>query len=420
VTALRRGIAAWIPPSYRPLLYSPGYRRLAVGDLVSSVGDGMSIVAIAWQALLLATPGSRGIAVGAALAAYVVPGIATGLAFGRRLVRVPAKWLIVADALTRAAALGAAAALAWTGRLELPVFVGLLAVSSLGHVWGVAGRRAWVVELVEEKDRLAGNALLLTQQHVAYLLGPAVAGVLVGLWSPAAAIAVDALSFVVLTATVWPVPVTAPPVRPEKARGALPTLVSYRRIAALLAVTSVFYFLYGPIEVALPVLVHGRLEGSAATLGWLWTAYGVGAVIGGLATPALRRMRLWPIVVVIVAGWGAGMVVLGTILELAVAAAALFISGIIFGPYAAVCATALQSEARPQDLAPLSAAWASIVVAATPVGTAIGGPIVQRLGAEATAVTSGVLTVAVAACAGLAAAVARGSGSHITAARHID
>ena len=411
--ALRRGVAASLPPAYRPLMDSSGYRRLAIGDLVSSVGDGMSVVAIAWQALLLARPGSRGIAVGAALAAYIVPGIVTGLAFGRKLVRVPAKWLIVADALTRAGALGVAVVLAWSGRLNLPVFVGLLAVSSLGHVWGVAGRRSWVVDLVEEKDRLAANALLLTQQHLAYLLGPAVAGVLLGLWSPAAAIAADVLTFIVLAAAVWPVPATPPPPTPARPRGALPTLVSYRRITALLAITSVFYFLYGPIEVALPLLVDGPLGGNAGTLGWLWTAYGIGAVVGGLGTPLLRRLKLWIVVVGIVGGWGVGMVVLGAIASLPIAAAALFVSGIIFGPYAAVCATTLQREARPQDLPALSAAWASVVVAATPVGTAIGGPIVQRFGAETTALTSGLLTVALAVGAGAAAALARHSASRV-------
>jgi hypothetical protein len=409
--ALRRGLAAWLPPAYRPLMKSYGYRRLALGDLVSSVGDGMSVVAIAWQALLLAPRGSRGIAVGAALAAYIVPGIVTGLTFGRRLVRVPAKWLIVADALTRAGALGVAVALAWSGRLTLPAFVGLLAVSSLGHVWGVAGRRSWVVDLVDEADRLAANAVLATQQHLAYLLGPAFAGALLAIWSPAAAIAADVLTFIVLAVAVWPVPATPPPPAPERARGALGTLVTYRRVTALLAITTVFYFLYGPVEVALPILVDGPLGGGAGTLAWLWAAYGIGAVVGGLGTPLLRRTNLWIVVLAIVAGWGAGMIVLGAIASVTIAATALFVSGIIFGPYAAVCATALQREARPHDLPGMSAVWASVVVAATPVGTAIGGPLVQWLGAGQTALASGVLTVALAAGGGAVLALTRHEGS---------
>jgi hypothetical protein len=53
----------------------------------------------------------------------------------------------------------------------------------------------------------------------------------------------------------------------------------------------VFYLLYGPIEVALPVHVATDLHGSAALLGTIWAIFGVGAVAGELTAPFLRR---WP------------------------------------------------------------------------------------------------------------------------------
>jgi hypothetical protein len=49
----------------------------------------------------------------------------------------------------------------------------------------------------------------------------------------------------------------------------------------------VFYLLYGPVEVALPVHVAGDLHGSAALLGTFWAVFGVGAVIGGPIVAAL-------------------------------------------------------------------------------------------------------------------------------------
>jgi MFS family permease len=393
----------WLPPAYRPLARSRAYRRLALGDFVSSIGDGMSAVAIAWQALLLAGDGSRGLAVGASLAAYTLPGIVTGLALGSRMAGVPSKWLIVLDGVTRACALGASVLLAWAGMLDLVSFVLLLSASSLFHAWGVAGRRSWVVDLVSEPHRLAANALLLTQQHVAYVVGPAIAGVVSNLWSPAAAIALDALSFAILVAAVWGVPARRP-ARLPGGGGVLRSLGRYPRIAALLALTCIFYFLYGPVEVALPLLVRGRLEGNAATLGMLWTFYGVGAVAGGLVTPLLRSVRLWVVVPGIVGGWGVGMIVLGMADGFAAAALTMSLSGIVFGPYAAVCATALQEAAGRRDLVPVSAAWASLVVAATPLGSAAGGPLVQGFGAASTILGSGVLTLGLA--VGLAAATA--------------
>ena len=75
-------------------------------------------------------------------------------------------------------------------------------------------------------------------------------------------------------------------------------------LSGLLVLTFVFYLLYGPVEVALPVHVATDLHGSAALLGALWTAFAVGAVLGTLAGPRLRRLPVWPALTAIVAGWG--------------------------------------------------------------------------------------------------------------------
>jgi hypothetical protein len=55
------------------------------------------------------------------------------------------------------------------------------------------------------------------------------------------------------------------------------------RLLGLLAVTCVFFFLYGPVEVALPLYVAHDLHGSPALLGAYWTAFGIGAVAGAMA-----------------------------------------------------------------------------------------------------------------------------------------
>jgi MFS family permease len=107
-TSMTRSIAA----SYRPLLHSPGFRRLSLGDLVSSLGDGMSAVAIAWLALELAPEGSEGPAVAAAVAAYTLPGVVCGLAIGKLFARVRPVRLIVLDSVVRGAALVAVVGLA--------------------------------------------------------------------------------------------------------------------------------------------------------------------------------------------------------------------------------------------------------------------------------------------------------------------
>jgi MFS family permease len=83
------------------------FRRLTLGFAVSYLGDGISFVAVAWLAIELAPQATAGLWVGGAVAAYTLPGVVGALVFGRRLRRVPASRLLLADNLVRAVFLGA-------------------------------------------------------------------------------------------------------------------------------------------------------------------------------------------------------------------------------------------------------------------------------------------------------------------------
>jgi hypothetical protein len=75
---------------YRALLGDRRARRLLSGLGVSSLGDGMSTVTIAWLAVRTAPTGSVGLFVGLAVAAYALPGAVGALALGRHLRHRPA------------------------------------------------------------------------------------------------------------------------------------------------------------------------------------------------------------------------------------------------------------------------------------------------------------------------------------------
>ena len=108
MTVIRR----LVPAAYRPVLANRVFRRLILGFAVSYLGDGMSFVAVAWLAIELAPEATAGLWVGGAVAAYTLPGVIGALAFGRRLRRLPARRLLLADNVVRGVFLGAVP-LAW-------------------------------------------------------------------------------------------------------------------------------------------------------------------------------------------------------------------------------------------------------------------------------------------------------------------
>jgi hypothetical protein len=53
-----------LPPAYRQVLASRRFRLLALGFGISSLGDGMSALAVAWLAIEISSPADRGLVVG--------------------------------------------------------------------------------------------------------------------------------------------------------------------------------------------------------------------------------------------------------------------------------------------------------------------------------------------------------------------
>jgi predicted MFS family arabinose efflux permease len=278
--------------------------------------------------------------------------------------------------------------------------------------------------------------------QLSLMIGPALAGVVTALAGPAVVIAADAASWVVLAisyARIAPlaaraapapapgIPPTAPALAapaeaavapsavpaaaevsaspstaeasavpsdaPGPEPGAWAVIRSSPVLPGLLALSFVFYLLYGPVEVALPVHVASDLHGSAALLGTFWAVFGVGAVIGELSAPFLRRWPVWPTMTAIVLGWGLGLLPLGLDTPLWAALAAFFVAAIIWGPWMSLSMAVLQETSPPAALAQVIAARSSLLILASPLGTALGGPIVAALGARGTLLASAAATI---------------------------
>ncbi|MFJ6482391.1 MULTISPECIES: MFS transporter [unclassified Streptomyces] len=398
-----------LPRPYRPLFAHADFRRLLPALAASDLGDGMSVVAVAWLAIEIAPPGRSGMLLGAALAAYALPGAAGALLFGRWLRRLPAGRLLVADSRIRAVLLGCVP-LAWVAGVLHPVlYVALLAGSSVLHAWGNAGRYSLIAQILPPDQRLAANALVSSSASASIVVGPALAGFLATVISPALLIGLDALSFAVLAVQVGRLrgaaagqdgkgatAATAAPVDADRSAAGLRLLRKQPELLGVLALTWFFNFLYGPAEVALPLHVTDDLHAGAGLLGLYWTLFGAGAVLGGLTAGVLRRFPLWPVTLGIVAGWGLALVPFGLGAPVAVTLACFTLGGLIYGPFTALSYTLFQERTPPASLTTVLAARSAALLTAGPVGTALGGPLIALLGPRQVLAASGIATVALA------------------------
>ena len=115
--------------------------------------------------------------------------------------------------------------------------------------------------------------------------------------------------------------------------------------------------------------------------------------MGALRGRATRRVTL-----LIVAGWVACLVPFA-FASLPVTLVCFAIGGVVYGPFVPLTYALFQSITTTANLPSVLAARSAALIVASPLGTAIGGPIVAGIGAGWTLTSSGGATILLAAVA---------------------
>ena len=138
--------------------------------VLSATADAFALVALLWY-LTVSHAGPA--ALGGLVLAAGVPAVASGPLIGRWLERRPARWLLVADNLARAAVLLLITALAAARVLTLPALFALAAVTGVLSPVTYAGSRVLLPRLVTEPDLVRANGMLAIGDQFPLLAAPA-------------------------------------------------------------------------------------------------------------------------------------------------------------------------------------------------------------------------------------------------------
>lgn len=385
---------------YGPVLANSLLRRVLSGIGISSIGDGLSTVAISWLALSLAPSGSQGLWVSLAVASYNLPGAVGTFALGRWMRGRSGAQLASWDAGLRATFLALIPLAHFTHLLNGGVLVTLLALSSLLNSWGKAGRYVLISELVPTEHRLAGNAVINIVLELAYVAGPPLAAAFLVLVHPSVVIGVDGLTFAAM-ALIYrfglPARLHARPVAPTASRSAGFSAIRKSRDTSLLVLVSFLFFLFfGPVGVALPVYVANDLNGSAGTLAGYLTAFGLGGFVGAFWAGYLRR---WPALwagLISVLGVGVFVLPLSTSIPPILGWLSFAIAGLFWGPFPSTTTAYFQAAETGPDLASILAARSALQVLALPVGALVAGPAILAIGPRAVLFVGGMAIVCLA------------------------
>ena len=375
------------------------FALLWTGLAVSFVGDGIYLIAIAWQTYDLSNSPSALALVGIA---WSLPQMALLLASGVLSDRVDRRHLMIAGDVIRGVAIAAIGLLSLAGALTMPRLVGLVVVYGAGQAIFGPAFSSIVPTIVPDDLLVQANSLGQFVRPMAWtLVGPLVGGALVAGLGPGWAFVTDAGTFVFSAAMILLIRTRHVPKAAGERTSAMADLLEGLRYVrrhtwlwiAMVAATISLLATWGPWEVLVPYVVRNELGGSAAALGLVFGAGGVGAVSAALAMGQRGRLPrraltwlyvTWSIGMLMTAGFGVATHLWHAMVVALVAETCITLLVVIW--------VTLVQRLVPSGLLGrvMSLDWL-ISSAGVPLSFAVVGPAADAFGADATLIAAGVI-----------------------------
>jgi MFS family permease len=297
------------------LFRNKNFSLLWVAGLVSIMGNWILMVALPYH--IYNVTGSA-LATSAWLMAYILPGVLFSSVAGVFVDRWDRRKTMI-----------------FVNFLQMLTILLLLLVQSPEHIWIVyvvgflestlsqffgPAESALLPLLVEEEHLLQANSMNALNDNLARIIGPAIGGVLLGVWGLNSIVIADAFSYLlsgILVALVA-VPAAIEKVKESPVvasarekfasvwvewRAGLQLVRKSKTLRNIFLISGIALFADGIMSALLVVFVQGDVGASATEFGWMLTARGVGGIIGGLLLGQLgskvsnRQLVSWGLVI---------------------------------------------------------------------------------------------------------------------------
>jgi MFS family permease len=380
---------------FKSLRIHRNYRLFFAGQIVSLAGTWMQNIALAWFVVELT---DSALAVGVLAFCRFLPFMLFGLYAGVIADRFDNRRLVMATQAGQMAVSVALTALAFSGWEYLPAVYALAFLGGSALVLDAPGRQALTFQMVGRDELPNAIALNTGLFNGARIIGPAIAGVIIGLGGTGICFLINTITFLaVLTALALMREDELFSVQRDarkRAGAAIAEGVHYawnhpeiRLALIVLGIASTVGFNF---HVIIPVLASDTLDAGPEVFGVLSACFGAGA-LGGALMQAARGKASWKALLLGATGFSAGLVALAPVTAVPLACAILFAVGICFTLWVSNTSAILQLRAPDRlrgrvmslfmfafaGLAPIGGLFAGWLmdVGGTPLALSLGGAL---------------------------------------------
>jgi MFS family permease len=363
----------------RPLL------ALFSAEVISGTGSYMTYLALPWFVLVTTGSAAR---MGFVLAAELVPVAVLGIPSGTLVTRLGARRTMLWSDALRVPLMTSVPLLYHAGMLSFGLLLGIVAL--LGALTGpyFSAQRLILPELLGEDEGLIAqaNSVVEGAQRLTAFVGPAVAGLLIGVIGAAQVLYVDAATFALSFALV----LLLVPSRPAGAEGSgedggmlagLRYLLRDPLLGPAMVTVVLGNMLYQVLFAALRVLGFERFD-SASITGFFFAASGLGAVLGSvIAFRVVARFEPLKLASVFIVLEVIPLWLLGFELPAVAIMAVLFVAAIGIPVVNAPLISVLTVRTPAPLRAKVMTAVMTFVTIASPLALVAAGPMLESWGA---------------------------------------
>lgn len=363
-------------------LQVPNYRRYFAAQLVSISGNWIQNVAAVW--LMVSLTGD-GLAVGLVPALQFLPLLLIGQYGGLLADRVDKRRLLLVTQALMIVPAAALAVIAFAGAATPGLIYAAVLLRGVAMAVDGPARQALPIELVGP-DRVVGavalNSLAINASRI---IGPAVAGLLIGVAGIAWCFVVDALTFAAMLVALWKLDRDAmhTPPRAEREPHAIRAGVRYvRRTPELLiplGMMAVVGLLAFNFQVLLALLASTTWEGGA----WLFTAMtmamAVGSIAGAIGVGGVQDLGGGAVIAAAVA-FGVSDLLVAASPTVPVQLVALMLLGVASVAFSSGVTSVLQLRVDPLMRGRVMALYSLVFLGSTPFGAPLLGLIGETAG----------------------------------------
>ncbi len=379
-------------------LHHKNYRLFFGGQSISLIGTWMQQIAMSWlvyrltgSALLLGV-----VSFSSQIPVFLLASIAGVYAdrWNRHRMLVATQTLSMVQALTLALLTLYGAIHVWQ-IIALSIFIGVI------NAFDMPTRQSFIVQIVDKAEDL-GNAIALNSFmfNGARLVGPAIAGILIGLLGEGICFLINGLSFVGIIIALLAIKV------PKRKKAANTSRIwhdlkegysyafGFAPMRYILLQLGLMSFMGMAYAVLMPIFAKDILHGGPHTLGFLMAASGIGALTGAVYLASRQTiLGLGRFIAYASAIFGMGIIAFSLSKILIVSLFMMFITGFGMIVQMASSNTILQSIVEEDKRGRLMSIYATAIIGMAPIGNLFAGALASRIGAPNTLIVSGIACI---------------------------